>query len=101
MSEAIKGHGDVCGCLACEEVRFKTVGFEESDALFRHSLKDTILLLGGRLDIAMMVKKSLDGQLSYKDVHDLRNYNCDLIQERKLALANLNTMKIQVKPNEE
>jgi len=62
---------------------------------FRHHLRDTILLLGGKLEIANLLRKSKDATISEKDVDDLRNYNCLLFGLAKDRLRDLNSIKIQ------
>jgi hypothetical protein len=62
---------------------------------FRHYLYDTIILLGGRKEIADLLKKSQDYKVSSGDIDNLRRYNCGLIDEVKRRLMSINTMTIQ------
>lgn len=63
---------------------------------FRHHLRDTILLLGGKKEIADLLMKSQDGLLSESDIDELRNYNCTLINGVKARLSELNRLKVRV-----
>ena len=66
---------------------------------FRHHLYDTIVLLGGKKEIAGLVKKSMDLRISSADIAALRAYNCELINLAKDRLANINTIKICAGPD--
>ncbi len=61
---------------------------------FRHHLYDTIVLLGGRKDVADMLVKSQDGQINEADVEALRNYNISLFAATKGRLGSLNKLRI-------
>jgi hypothetical protein len=62
---------------------------------FRRHLRDTILLLGGRRDIADLLLKSLDLSLNPGDVGALRAYNVELLNGVKDRLARLNTHRVR------
>lgn len=62
---------------------------------FWHHLYDTVLLLGGRKDVADMVVKALDDQLTAADVHALRAFNSDLTTLAKDRLAYLYTITVR------
>lgn len=62
---------------------------------FRHHLRDTILLLGGKKEIADLLVKSLDGFISAADVEHVRDYNIGLFSDVKSRLRNLNRLKLQ------
>ena len=66
-----------------------------ADFEFLHHLFDTIILLGGRRDIAGLLKKSLDLGVTNADVDLLRNYNIELLTEAKHRLASINKLRIQ------
>jgi hypothetical protein len=67
----------------------------ESDFDFRHHLRDTILLLGGKQEIADLLVKSQDGQIKEADVDALRNYNIGLFTATKQRLNGLNKLRIE------
>jgi len=66
----------------------------ETDFDFRHHLRDTILLLGGKQEIADLMVKSQDGQIKEADVDALRNYNIGLFSATKLRINTLNKLKL-------
>jgi hypothetical protein len=66
-----------------------------NDFDFRHHLRDTILLLGGKQEVADLLVKSLDGQIKETDVDALRNYNIGLFTATKQCLNGLNKLKIE------
>ena len=66
------------------------------DFEFRHHLRDTVLLLGGKLEVADMLVKSLDGQINEADIEELRAYNISLFGDTKSRLRNLNKLKLKV-----
>lgn len=63
---------------------------------FRHHLRDTIILLGGKVEIAELLVKSQDGFVSEADIEQLRSYNISLFAEVKKRLGNLNRLKLAV-----
>jgi hypothetical protein len=67
----------------------------ENDFELRHNLRDTIILLGGKTEIADLLVKSQDGLISKADIDVLRNYNISLFTKTKTALARLNRLRIQ------
>jgi len=69
---------------------------DSPDFDFRHHLYDTIILLGGRKDIADLLKKSMDYGLSGDDLKLLRNYNFNLANATKERLTQINSMGIRV-----
>ncbi|MGB8369467.1 MAG: hypothetical protein WCF71_09280 [Verrucomicrobiia bacterium] len=73
---------------------------QAEDFDFRHHLRDTILLLGGELEIADLLVKSQDGFINEADIEKLRNYNIGLFAKAKSRLRNLNRLKITVSPEE-
>jgi hypothetical protein len=52
----------------------------------RHHLRDTILLLGGKAEIADLLIKSQDYGITEADVDELRRYNMSLIDNVKSRL---------------
>lgn len=69
---------------------------QSTDFDFRHHLRDTILLLGGELEIADLLIKSQDGFVNEADIEKLRAYNISLFTAAKSRLRNLNRLKITV-----
>jgi hypothetical protein len=67
---------------------------DTNDFDFRYHLRDTIILLGGRREIADLLVKSLDGQVKEADVEILRNYNIGLFTAAKQRLNDLNKLKL-------
>lgn len=65
-----------------------------TDFEFRHHLRNTLLLLGGKQEIADLLVKSQDFEVTEGDVDQLRKYNIALIEQTKDRLVNLNTIKI-------
>jgi hypothetical protein len=65
---------------------------------FHHHLYDTILLLGGRKQIADLVKKAMDCAVTDSDIDALRRYNTELITLAKDRLANLNSITLRPAP---
>lgn len=65
---------------------------------FRHHLFDTIILLGGKKEIADLVKKSMDCGVSDEDIDRLRRYNIELITQVKDRLAYTNKIEINTRP---
>jgi hypothetical protein len=68
---------------------------DQNDFELRHNLRDTILLLGGKQEIAHLLKKSQDGLVTEADVETLRSYNIELFTETKLRLASLNQLRLE------
>ncbi|HXR47746.1 MAG TPA: hypothetical protein VN784_09925 [Candidatus Limnocylindrales bacterium] len=66
-----------------------------SDFDFRHHLYDTIILLGGKKEIADLLIASQDLMVTRGDVDQLRNYNAALVDRVKARLANIKKTKIQ------
>jgi hypothetical protein len=62
---------------------------------FRHHLRDTILLLGGRREIADLLTKSMDLSVNPGDLGALRAYNVELLNGVKDRFARLNTFKVR------
>jgi hypothetical protein len=79
----------------CYDIIYMT---DSADFDFRHHLRDTILLLGGKQEIADLLVKSLDGQINEADIEVLRDYNISLFGEAKSRLRNLNRLKLTVSP---
>jgi hypothetical protein len=78
----------------CRSVEVSSTGlFGDFD--FRHHLHDTLILLGGRADIAQLLKKSQDYAVTEADIDMLRQYNISLIDGVKSRLASTNTVKIK------
>jgi len=73
---------------------------ETTDLDFRHHLQNTIILLGGRKEIADLLNKSKDYGITEADLTTLRNYNCDLIDQTKEKLTQISTTKIRVSDDE-
>lgn len=68
-----------------------------ADFEFRHFLRDTIILLGGKKEIADLLTKSEDFAVSEADVEELRRYNIALLEGTKDRLANIHRLKIRTK----
>ena len=67
-----------------------------SDSHFRYHLHDTIILLGGKKEIAAMLARSgRELPLSEADVSALRNYNITLLEQTKSRLDNINTLNVR------
>jgi hypothetical protein len=64
---------------------------------FRYHLYDTLILLGGRKEIADLLARSQDYAISESQVNELRKYNASLIDETKDRLVNIHTIKIRTK----
>jgi hypothetical protein len=64
---------------------------------FLHHLHDTIILLGGRKEIARLLMKSQDYQITRSDIDELRKYNGALIDQIKDRLANIHKIKVRPK----
>jgi hypothetical protein len=60
---------------------------------FMHHLYDTLILLGGRPDIAEMLRHP--DQIDESALNALRQYNIDLTTAVKDRLANVNTTEVQ------
>jgi len=60
---------------------------------FMHHLYDTLILLGGRADIADMLRHP--DQIDESALDTLRQYNTDLTIGIKDRLANVNTTEVQ------
>lgn len=71
---------------------------KSEDFDFRHNLRDTILLLGGDLEIADLLTKSQDGFIGEADIAKLRKYNIGLFTNVKSRLRHLNRLKLTVSP---
>jgi hypothetical protein len=67
----------------------------ETDYDFRRHLRNTILLLGGRKEIANLLIKSIDFATEEADVDALRNYNIELITSVKDRLAGVGTITVR------
>jgi hypothetical protein len=70
---------------------------DSNDFDFRHHLHDTIILLGGKREIADLVERSQDYQLQVSDVDELRKYNGALIDQTKDRLAKIHKTKLRPK----
>jgi hypothetical protein len=68
-----------------------------ADYDFRHYLHDTIVLLGGKKQVADLLVKSQDGHVKETDVKEVRKYNGALIDETKDRLANVHKVKVRPK----
>jgi len=60
---------------------------------FMHHLYDTLILLGGRADIAGLLRHP--EQIDESALNKLRQYNIDLTADIKDRLVNLNTTEVQ------
>lgn len=69
---------------------------DSNDFDFRNSLYNTLILLGCKYDIALLLKKSMDYGVTESDIEALRNYNTDLFEETKEKLTRINTAKLRV-----
>jgi hypothetical protein len=70
---------------------------QPSDYDFRHHLHDTIILLGGKREIADLLIRSQDYQVSSSDIDELRRYNATLIDKLKDRLAKISKIRIRPK----
>ncbi len=61
---------------------------------FFHHLRDTIILLGGEIEIANLLEKP--DEITESDVDNLRRFNCKLIDATKDKLVNINKIKVVV-----
>ena len=77
----------------------KVTEYPNTDFALRHFMRDVIVLLGGKVEIADKLDKSQDG-VTEKDVNEVRNYACELITSTKTRLVSLHKMKVQVEPSE-
>jgi hypothetical protein len=66
-----------------------------SDYDFRQHLYDTIILLGGKKEIADILVRSQDYQVSQSDIDELKNYNVMLIENLKFRRANIRKSRIR------
>ena len=73
--------------------------YPNTDFSLRHFMRDVIVLLGGKVEIANKLDKSQDG-VTAQDVNEVRNYACELMTATKTRLVSLHKMKIQVEPSE-
>lgn len=64
---------------------------------FRQHLYDTIVLLGGREDIAALLHKSSDCALTEADINELRTYNVGLLNSIKGRLRSITTIAARTK----
>lgn len=70
--------------------------FIPTDANLRHHLRETLVLLGCRVDVANLLEKSLDAEPTQADMHLVENYNIELFASMKLRLANLTKLKLRI-----
>lgn len=68
---------------------------QNPDYYHKHFLAQVLLLLGAKEDVVKTVKDSLDRPLTENDVNIVRNYACDLVDEHKIRLRSLPSIKIQ------
>ena len=68
-----------------------------SDYDFRQHLYDTIVLLGGKKEIADLLVRSQDYQVSQSDIDELKNYNLALMESLKSRVANIRKARIRPK----
>ena len=68
-----------------------------NDYDFRHHLCQTVVLLGGKKEIADLLVKSQDLLVSQYDVEDLKRYNVELIDNLKSRLSQIGKVKIRPK----
>lgn len=68
---------------------------DEADFDFRHLMRDTVILLGGRVEIADMLARSLDCGITDADVEELKRYNLSLVDGTKSKLDNISKMVIR------
>jgi hypothetical protein len=71
----------------------------ESDPDFdlRHFLRDTLIMLGCKQEIADLLDKSQDLSITTQDVDAVRNYNMTLLNELKGRMAATHKMTIRTK----
>jgi hypothetical protein len=68
-----------------------------NDYNFRHHLRQTIILLGGRKEIADLLIRSQDYHISQSDIDELKKYNISLIEQLKNRLANIHKRRLRPK----
>jgi hypothetical protein len=68
-----------------------------NDYDFRHHLRQTIILLGGKKEIADLLIRSQDYQITQSDIDELKKYNVSLIDQLKNRLANIYKRRIRPK----
>ena len=73
---------------------FDRMETHSNDFEFRHHLYDTIVLLGGKKEIADILKRSEDLAVTDADIDELRKYNIGLLESTKSRLANINVTAI-------
>ena len=61
---------------------------------FLYHLRDTIVLLGGKISMADLLITSND--IKEEDINRLRNYNIELLETTKRKLVNINKIAINV-----
>lgn len=71
-----------------------------TDFDFRHHLYDTIILLGGKKEIADLLKASEDYAVTEADIEGIKRYNISLMEQTKTRLVGLNKIKIRTAPTE-
>jgi hypothetical protein len=65
-----------------------------ADYDLRHLMRDVVIMLGGRKDIADLLDKSQDG-ISDADVEKLRTYAIELFTANKERMRNLHKISIE------
>ena len=68
-----------------------------NDYDFRRHLRQTVILLGGKKEIADLLAKSQDFHVSHHDIEDLKRYNVELIDNLKSRLSNISKVRIRPK----
>jgi hypothetical protein len=77
--------------------------YDESDPAFDfpHYLYNTVLLLGGKKEIAELLKKWLDGKITREDARAVVRYNSELQDNIKLRIVHCDKITVRVKPEPE
>lgn len=66
---------------------------------FRYHLHDTIVLLGGKTEIARLLVKAEEHGITKTDVDEVKKYNITLIDHTKSRLENIQKTRIRKKEN--
>jgi hypothetical protein len=99
----------VCGCIdsngaitarATKGIPPMTHSDSDPEFDFRHFLRDTLILLGCKKEIADLLNKSQDMKITFPDVEMVRHYNAELLEGLKDRLHHINKMKVTPKPTD-
>jgi hypothetical protein len=71
-----------------------------TDCDLRHHLRNTIVLLGGRKEIADLLVTSIDRPVTEAEVKEIQRYNYDLLTLAKRRLIDLGSIGVRTSPKE-